>query len=186
VTAEEHAQDRSDEEDLVPVSVRLGAVVPPDDPEDWTRPLTWLAAAGMLAAPAVALGWFALLPPATATQPLPATWLVAALLATGAAIVGSTQIGALRAFTATAAAALFAALATVIVGAVTAGERQVGEASPTLAQAVAAGLAGLAGAAAAAGLNPLLAGVGSRLRRAALPAAVAAAVSALVVPLLFR
>ena len=36
---------------LVPVSVRLGNVVPPEDPEDWTQPLTWVAAAGMLAAP---------------------------------------------------------------------------------------------------------------------------------------
>ena len=38
------------DEDLVPVSVRLGEVVPPEDPEDWTRPLTWVAALGMLAA----------------------------------------------------------------------------------------------------------------------------------------
>jgi cysteinyl-tRNA synthetase len=36
------------DDDLVPVSVQLGNVVPPEDPEDWTRPLTWAAAAGML------------------------------------------------------------------------------------------------------------------------------------------
>ena len=43
------------DDDLVPVSVRLGAVVPPEDPEDWTRPLTWVAALGMLAGPILAL-----------------------------------------------------------------------------------------------------------------------------------
>ena len=52
------------DDELVPVSVRLGNVVPPEDPEDWTQPLTWVAAAGMLAAPLVALLWFWLFPPA--------------------------------------------------------------------------------------------------------------------------
>ena len=51
------------DDDLVPVSVRLGEVVPPEDPEDWTRPLTWVVALGMLAGPAVAFAWFALAPP---------------------------------------------------------------------------------------------------------------------------
>ena len=56
------------DDDLVPVSVRLGEVVPPDDPEDWTRPLTWVAAIGMLAAPAVALAWYAVAPPDDSTR----------------------------------------------------------------------------------------------------------------------
>jgi hypothetical protein len=36
----------TDDDDSVPISVRLGTVVPPEDPEDWTRPLTWMAAPG--------------------------------------------------------------------------------------------------------------------------------------------
>jgi hypothetical protein len=104
----------------------------------------------------------------------------------GAALTGATQIGALRSFTAAAAAALFAALATVIVGVAAAGTRQVGEASPTLAHAVAAGLAGLAGASAAASLGPALASVRNRAQRVAVPALVGIAVAGVVVPLLFR
>ncbi|MGH2454831.1 MAG: hypothetical protein ACRDHD_01025, partial [Candidatus Limnocylindria bacterium] len=64
------------EDDLVPVSVRLGAVVPPEEPEDWTRPLTWAAAAGMLTAPAVAGGWLVVWPPVAASAPSLGTWLV--------------------------------------------------------------------------------------------------------------
>ena len=45
--------------DNTPASVRLGEVVPPEDPEDWGRPLTWVVAAGMLVAPAVGAAWFA-------------------------------------------------------------------------------------------------------------------------------
>jgi hypothetical protein len=175
-----------DADDQVPVSVRLGQVVPPEDPEDWTRPLTWAAAAGMLLAPLAALAWFWLSPPTAAAAPMAGTWIVAGALALGAALTGSTQIGQLRSFTAAIAAALFAALVTIIVGAAAAGTRQVGEASPTLAHAVAAGLAGLAGAFAAASLGPVLADVPDRLSRLAAPALVGIAVSALVVPLLFR
>ncbi|HEX6139870.1 MAG TPA: hypothetical protein VF013_05310 [Candidatus Limnocylindria bacterium] len=174
-----------DDDDLVPISVRLGQVVPPEDPEDWTKPLTWVAAAGMLLAPLVAIAWFWLATPDDVARPLPGTWLLAGALAAGAALTGATQIGALRALTATVAAALFAGLATVLVGAAMAGQRQVGEASPTVAQAIAAVLAGLAGASAAAGLAPMLV-AGARWRRAAVPALIAVAVSALVVPLLFR
>jgi hypothetical protein len=136
------------DEDVVPVSVRLGAVVPPEDPEDWTRPLTWVAALGMLAAPLAALAWFAIGPPAQSQQAMPATYFVAALLAAGAAATGTTQQGIARAATATLGAALFASLVVVIVGAVTAGERLVDAASPTLAHAVGGSLGGLAGAAA--------------------------------------
>ena len=91
------------DDDLVPISVRLGEVVPPEDPEDWTQPLTWAAAAGMLLAPLVALTWFALSPPAAADHPTAGTWLLAVSLAIGAVVTGATQQGWLRAATATAA-----------------------------------------------------------------------------------
>lgn len=135
------------DEDLVPVSVSLGAVVPPEDPEDWTRPLTWVAALGMLAAPLVTVAWFVLAAPVQSDVAVPATYLVATCLAAGAAATGATQQGIARAATATLGAALFASLLVVIVGVVMAGERQVGAASPTLAHAVAASAGGLAGAA---------------------------------------
>jgi hypothetical protein len=154
-----------DDEDLVPVSVRLGEVVPPEDPEDWTRPLTWVAAIGMLAAPLATLAWFLVAPPAQSSEAQAGTWVVAALVAVGAAATGSTQQGAARAGTATLGAGLFGALVVVILGAVLAGERQVGSASPTLAHAFAAAVAGLAGAAAAAVVAALAARWGSRLRR---------------------
>jgi len=152
--------DRTDADDLVPISVRLGAVVPPEDPEDWTRPLTWVAALGMLAGPLVTLAWFLAAPPTDAAAPLPATYVVAGALAGGAAATGATQLGTARAWTATVGAGLFGALVVVVLGVVMAGERQVQVASPTLAHAVAAGLGGLAGAAAAA----VVAAVVSRLR----------------------
>ena len=166
------------DDDLVPVSVRLGQVVPPEDPEDWTRPLTWVAAVGMLAAPAVALVWFVLSPPADGLAPTPMTYLVAAALAAGAAATGATQQGVARAGTATLGAGLFGALAVIVVGVVTAGERQVGAASPTLAHAVAAGLGGLAGAAVAAPVAAIAAPRWTRPARfaAALVAAVVVAV----------
>ncbi|MEP6469006.1 MAG: hypothetical protein ABJC24_04485 [Chloroflexota bacterium] len=173
------------DDDLVPVSVRLGQVVPPDDPEDWTQPLTWAAAAGMLAAPAVAVAWLVVAAPAQAQRPEPGTWVLAVALATGAALTGATQQGALRAATATIAAGLFGALASVIVGLITAGERQVGSFSPTLAHAFVAAVAGLAGAVAAAPLAARLASAGSRVPRILGPAAVGVGVSLLVVPLLF-
>ena len=148
------------DDDLVPVSVRLGAVVPPEDPEDWTRPLTWVAALGMLAGPILALAWFVAGPPASADSALPATYLVAACLAAGAAATGATQIGAARAGTATLGAGLFGALVIIVLGVVMAGERQVGVASPTLAHAFVASAAGLAGAA----VGAVVAAVAARLR----------------------
>ena len=168
-----------DDEDLVPVSVRLGEVVPPEDPEDWTRPLTWVAATGMLAAPLATLGWFVVAPPAQSSEAQAATWVVAALLAVGAAATGSTQQGVARAGTATLGAGLFGALVVVILGVVMAGERQVGSASPTLAHAFAAAVAGLAGAAAAAVVGALVAGWQSRLVRF-VPAAAAGLAVALL------
>lgn len=172
----------SNEEEMVPVSVRLGAVVPPEDPEDWTRPLTWVAALGMLAAPAVALTWYLVAAPRDSTQLAPGTWVVAVTLAVGAAAAGGTQIGRLRAFTGTLGAALLGALLVVIAGAVSAGERQVGSASPTLAHSVAAALAGLGGALPAAILGALTAGSWRRLPRGAAAAAVGALVTAAILP----
>jgi hypothetical protein len=172
-------------DDLVPVSVQLGEVVPPDDPEDWTRPLTWAAAAGMLAGPIVALAWFWLAVPDGAKAPAVGTWLVAVTLAGGASLAGATQQGGVRAFAGTLAAALFAGLVTVAVGLMTAGERQVGVASPTLGHAVAASVAGLAGALPASLLALRLGGVRSRRTRALAPALVGAGVAVVVVPLLF-
>jgi hypothetical protein len=176
----------SPDDDLVPVSVRLGEVVPPEDPEDWTRPLTWVAAIGMLGAPLVAVAWFLLGPPTTSLAAHPATQLVALTLAVGASATGATQQGAARAGTATLGAGLFAALVTVMVGIVLAGERQVGQASPTLGHAFAAALAGLAGAAGAALPAAIVARLRSRIVRW-LPAALVGAVVALaVLGLLFR
>lgn len=172
------------EEDATPVSVRLGAVVPPEDPEDWTRPLTWVAAAGMLAAPAFAALWFLAAAPSGAERAVPATFVLAALLAAGAAATGATQLGSGRAAAATLGAALFAALVVVLLGAALGGGGQPGVASPTLAHAFAAALAGVAGAVAG---SLVAAAVARRSRRpvrfvlAATPATgVAVAVLALV------
>lgn len=175
-----------DDGDLVPVSVRLGNVVPPEDPEDWTRPLTWVAAVGMLAAPALALSWLTLARPSDSTHPVVGTWAVALVLVIGAAAAGGTQLGRLRAFTGTLGAALLAALLVVVAGAVSAGERQIGSASPSLAHAVAASLAGLAGASPAAALGAFTAGSWPRLLRGAAAAALGAVVTAAVLPGLFR
>ena len=168
-----------DENELVPVSVRLGNVVPPEDPEDWTQPLTWVAAAGMLAAPIFALLWFWLAPPATATL-TPGTFLVAASLAAGGVLTGATQQGWLRASTATVAAGLFAALGTVLVGQLMAGERQTGVASPTVALAFAASAAGLVGTVVAAPLAALFASDRERRMRLVIPGAAGVGASWLV------
>lgn len=169
----------SSDVDLVPVSVSLGQVVPPEDPEDWTRPLTWVVALGMLAAPTVALVWFLAARPASDDRE-PMTTFLAATLAAGAAATGVTQLGRVRAFTGTLGAGLFGALGTILVGAVLAGERQVGSASPSLAHAVVAAVAGLAGAGMAAVVAAALP-VRSRLTRVfpALGAGVAVAILAL-------
>lgn len=174
------------DDEMVPVSVRLGTVVPPEDPEDWTRPLTWVAAIGMLAPPAVALAWFSVAGPEDSTHPVLGTWIVALALVIGAAAAGGTQLGRLRAFTGTLGAGLLAALLVVVAGAVTAGERQVGSASPTLAHAVAAALAGLAGASPAAALGAFTASSWSRLQRGAAAAALGAVVTVAALPGLFR
>jgi len=179
------APREDDEGDAVPVSVRLGAVIPPEDPEDWTRPLTWVAASGMLLAPLVALVWFVAWQPTTSDAPLPGTWLLAAAVVIGGVLTGVTQIGPGRAFAGTLGAGLLGSLLTVIVGGVTAGQRQVGTASPTVTHAFFAVIAGWAGVLAAATLMPALARLASRWRRALAPSAIGVAVAALVVQLLF-
>jgi hypothetical protein len=173
------------DDELVPVSVRLGAVVPPEDPEDWTRPLTWVAALGMLAAPAVALAWYAVAAPHDGTRLAVGTWVVASTLVVGAAAAGATQIGRLRAFTGTLGAALLGAVLVVAAGAVTAGERQLGSASPTVAHSLASALAGLAGALPAAVAAGLTARSWPRLRRGALAGALGLLAMAIVLPRLF-
>lgn len=158
------------DDELVPVSVRLGDVVPPDDPEDWRRPLTWVAALGMLAGPIIALAWFIAAPPTDARVAAPATHLLAAALTAGATATGATQVGAARAGTATLGAGLFGALVIVVLGVVMAGERQVGEASPTLAHAFVASVGGLSGAATAAIAAAGVARISSRPMRFLPPA----------------
>lgn len=172
------------DDDLVPVSVRLGSVVPPEDPEDWRRPLTWVAAIGMLGAPLVTLGWFAIEPPDALGDAVGTTSMVAAVLSAGAAATGATQQGVLRAWTATLGSALFAALAVIILGVVMAGERQVGSASPTLAHAFAAAVAGLGGAAGAAVVAAVVARLRSRVVRFAPALAVGVVVSLALVGVL--
>jgi hypothetical protein len=172
-------------DDLVPVSVRLGTVVPPEDPEDWTRPLTWVAAIGMLAAPAIAMAWYLLAAPLDSARALGGTWAVALGLAIGAAAAGGTQLGRLRAVTGTLGAGLLGALLVVAAGAIGAGERQLTAASPTLVHSIAAALAGVAGAAAAAVVGGVTAGPLTRLPRGIAAAATGALVAAIALPRLF-
>lgn len=173
-----------DGDDLVPISVRLGNVVPPEDPEDWTRPLTWVAALGMLAGPIVTLAWFVAAAPTDARTALPATFGVAAALAGGGAATGATQVGTARAWTATLGAGLFGALVVVMLGVVMAGERQVGAASPTLAHAFAAGVAGLAGSATAAVVAAVVSRLRSRVVRFLAAVSAGAAVAVVAIGLL--
>jgi hypothetical protein len=170
-----------EEDDLVPISVRLGQVVPPEDPEDWTRPLTWVAAAGMLVAPAVALAWFWIGPPTSHHPAQTGTYVLACALAAGAALTGATQQGALRAAAGTVAAGLFGAVMVVLVGAALAAERPLGSAPPTVAHAFGAAVAGLGGAGAAAPLAALLAAAHARVPRIVGPGAVGAGVALLLV-----
>ncbi|MDQ2941996.1 MAG: hypothetical protein M3R05_07390 [Chloroflexota bacterium] len=133
-------------EDQVPVSVRLGTVVPPEDPEDWSRPLTWVAAVGMLAGPLAAVVWLEFARPTGSGSLVPGAVTIAVALVAGAVVTGSTQISRSWAFAGTLGAGLFGALLTVLAGTVLAGERQFGVASPTLALSFLAAVAGTAGA----------------------------------------
>jgi hypothetical protein len=169
------------DDDVVPVSVRLGEVVPPEDPEDWTKPLTWVAAAGMLVAPLVAVAWFVVAPPDANHPAVAGTWLVAAALAAGAVVTGATQQGVARSWTATVAAALFAGLVVIVIGVAMAGERQVGSASPTVAHAFGAVVAGLVGALTASLVAAFVAQTTSRWPRLLVPGAVAVVVALVLV-----
>ena len=176
----------TDNDDGRPVSVRLGQVVPPEDPEDWRRPLTWVAAFGMLAGPLIAAAWFLLAPPTEASARYPATSLLGAAIAGGGVVTGVTQRGRWRAFGGTVGAALFAAVASIALAAslVPAGGPGSGASSAALPHAATAAIAGVAGAVAAGPLMAALATHPSRLRVAAVPLAVASAVAVLVVGLL--
>ena len=154
-----------------PVSVRLGEVIPPDDPEDWRRPLTWVAALGMLAAPLVALGWFALAPPRDASGVYPGTWLLSASVVAGAVVTSLTQRGRWRSFAGAVGAALFAALATIAIAASLA-PAAARAAAPELSQAAVGSAAGVTGVLAAAPLLALLADRHARLRLAIAPLAI--------------
>jgi len=169
--------ERPQDDDSIPISIRLGSVVPPEDPEDWGRPLTWVAAMGMLAAPIVALTWFAIAPPRGSGELLPGTLAIAAAVVLGGVATGATQIGGVRAFAGTLGAALFGSLGAVIVGAIMAQQRQVGSAAPTLAHAFAGALAGLFGALAASVVAPQLAGMRSRAGRALAPGGIGLALA---------
>jgi hypothetical protein len=180
------SQSHAAGDESAPVSVRLGTVVPPEDPEDWRRPLTWVAAAGMLAGPLVALVWFLVAPPSRSDGPLPGTWLVAGALVAGSVATGATQVGPARSFAGTLGAGLFGSLVTVLFATVLSPETTgLLQTTPLVVQAFVAGIAGVAGALAASTLMPALSRIPSRLHRIAVPAAIGIAVSALVVQLLF-
>ena len=183
--------ESAESDDLVPVSVKLGTVVPPEDPEDWTRPLTWVAAIGMLAAPAVLVAWYGIAAPTESARPSAGTYAVAIALVLGAAASGGTQLGRTRAVAGTLAAGMLGALLIVMVGAVTAGEihccdpKMVVTVSPNLVHAAAGALAGLAGCLLAALVEGLAARSWSRLQRGLAGSGLGALVTALVLPRLF-
>lgn len=176
---------QADHDESVPVSVRLGTVVPPEDPEDWRRPLTWVAALGMLLGPIVAFAWFVLAPPAGSRAPAPGTWLVAAALVAGGVLTGGTQIRPGWRFAGTLGGGLFGALVTIVLAGILGPRTGLSGNAPLAAQAFAAAVAGVAGALAASTLMPLLVRIRSRARRVVVPAAVGIAVSAICVQLLF-
>jgi predicted membrane-bound dolichyl-phosphate-mannose-protein mannosyltransferase len=162
----------------VPISVQLGEVVPPEDPEDWGQPLTWVVAAGMLVAPLAAVAWFIVAAPTDPASAVTGTSLLAGVVAAGAAVTGATQRGVRRAAFATIGAGLFAALGVVVAGSVVADGASLGV-------AVAAATSGGFGCVPAAGLAALLADA-PRLRRFLSPALVGGAVAFLGVQNLFR
>lgn len=175
--------DESAADDERPISVRLGQVVPPEDPEDWTRPLTWVAALGMLAAPLAAAGWFLLWPPRDVGPAEVGTWVLAVLLAAGGVLTGITQRGSWRAFAGTAGAALFAGVAMVAVAA-SIGGRMADGVSPALSHATAAAVGGVVGAFAASPLMALFATHRSRIRLTAVPLALGSCAAIAVAALL--
>lgn len=116
-------------DDNRPPSVRLGEVVPPEDPENWGQPLTWIVAAGMLLAPLAGAIWFVLAAPTDPRNDVAGTSALAVILALGAAITGATQRGMWRTFVTTIGAGLFNALGLVVVGTVLASGGSLGVAT---------------------------------------------------------
>jgi len=171
-------------DESVPISVRLGTVVPPEDPEDWRRPLTWVAAAGMLLAPALVVVWFVLAPPAQSARPVAATWLIAGAVVLGGVLTGTTQLRPAWAAAATLGSALFAALLIVLYAVAVSPEVRAGTSAPAFAQALSGSAAGLGGALVSATLMPAFSRMRSRVRRGLAPAAIGIAVSAILVRLL--
>jgi MFS family permease len=162
----------------VPPSVQLGEVVPPEDPEDWGQPLTWIVAVGMLAAPVAGIVWFAAASPADPLTALPGTSALAAVVTAGAALTGATQRGTWRTIATTVGAGLFAALGLVVVGTVVAD-------GVALGTATFAALAGVIGILPAATLAGLLA-TADRWRRFVSPALAGGASAVLAVQLMVR
>jgi hypothetical protein len=171
-------------DESVPISVRLGTVVPPEDPEDWRRALTWVAAAGMLLAPALVVLWFVSGPPAESARPVPATWLIAGAIVVGGVLTGTTQLRPAWAAAATLGSALFAALLIVLYAVAVSPQVRVGAFAPAIAQALSGSAAGLGGALVSATLMPAFSRMRSRVRRGLAPAAIGIAVSAILVRLL--
>jgi hypothetical protein len=163
--------------DNVPPSVRLGEVVPPEDPEDWGRPLTWVVAAGMLLAPVAGAVWFAVASPTDPAAALTGTSILAAVLASGAALTGATQRGGGRAAVTTIGAGLFGALGVIVAASLVAGGASIGVAT---AVAVTGGF----GSVPAAAIAGLLADA-PRLRRFLSPALIGGVVAFLGVRNLF-
>lgn len=160
-------------DDNRPPSVQLGDVVPPEDPEDWGQPLTWIVAAGMLVAPFAGAAWFILAAPTDPRLVVPGISALAVILALGAAVTGATQRGMWRAFVTSIGAGLFNALGLVVVGTVLAGGQSLGVATVSA-------MAGVIAAVPTAMLAALLADRSGRARRIVSPA-LAGGVTALVI-----
>jgi hypothetical protein len=156
-----------------PPSVQLGEVVPPEDPEDWGQPLTWIVAAGMLVTPLAGAAWFILAAPTDPRLSVEGISALAVILALGAAITGATQRGMWRTFVTSIGAGLFNALGLVVVGTVLAGGASLGVATV-------AAVAGVIATVPTAMLAALLADSAGRGRRIASPA-LAGGVTALVI-----
>lgn len=162
----------------VPLSVQLGEVVPPEDPEDWRKPLTWIVAVGMLAAPLWAATWFALAPPSDPYAVKAGIAALAMLVASGAVLVGASQRGGLRALLGTLGAGLFAALGVIVAGSALAS-------STALGTAVVAAVSGMIGVLPAAAIGGALSEAG-RGRRLASPIVAGSLTALIAVEVLLR
>jgi hypothetical protein len=127
--------------------------------------VTWVLAAGMLAAPIVAAVWFAMAPPEDPGSAQTGTTVLAVVAVAGAAVTGGLQRGAWRSLLTTLGTGAFAALGLVAVGATVSEGAAVATASL-------AALAGIGGAALAALVASYLAGAAGRVRRILSPAVV--------------